>query len=165
MNWYLLVVRLMERRRSSMKIPSTVKKVINEYIKGNKLDKKQFYEKLMPIYEKIMSEMDEYCDCGGKDNSMAVVNMSLAAGFFALYDVTDRKITVQESLELTDKVIPKSIPVITSFVGNHIAMVGKLLIKRYTKLKNLIEQHKAKGEWTDSWSIDMPFSYVIKYIL
>ncbi len=55
----------------------------------------------MPIYERILREMDACCDCGGKDNSMAVVNMSLAAGFFALYDATDRTLTVEKSLELT----------------------------------------------------------------
>lgn len=148
-----------------MKIPSTVKKIIDLYINENNLDKKQFYAKLMPIYERILREMNECCNCGGKDNSMAVVNMSLAAGFFALYDTTNRTLTTEKSLYLTDKAIPKSVPIITNFSKNHILLLGKVLTKRYNKLSSMIDKHKAKGEWLDSWSIDIkPFDAVNKQL-
>lgn len=144
-----------------MKIPATAKKTIDMYITENHLDRKSFYIRLMPIYERIWREMEEYCDCGGSNNHMAVVNLNLAAGFFALYDATDRMLTAEKMLELIDKAIPRSIPIITRSVRNNIKPVAKLLEKHYTKFSAKIAAHKAKGEWLDSWSIDIkPFDEI-----
>lgn len=138
-----------------MKIPSIIKKVINMYIKEKGLNKKDFNEKLMTIYVKILREMNEYCDCGGTENSMAKVNLCLSAGVFALYDASHRTLTVQDILKYFDQVVPKSIPIISVFVKNHMLLLSRILIGHYIKLEKLIEQHKAKGEWKDSWSIEI----------
>ena len=142
-------------------IPATAKKTIDAYIAEYHLDKKSFYAKLMPVYESIQREMMSYCDCGGDDNHMAVININLSAGFFALYDVTDRTLTVEKTLELVDKAIPHSIPIITRVVRNNIKPVAKLLEKHYTTFGAEISAHKAKGEWLGSWDIDIkPFDEV-----
>lgn len=93
-------------------------------------------------------------DMGGSDNMMAS-NMDLTAAFFAYYEASDHKIG-GEAIEILLDWLAKDYGWVGFFTNmNKRKYVKPLYYKVYSKHSKTVEEHKARGEWCGTWSIDM----------
>lgn len=111
-------------------------------------DPKQITEKAAPIFDRLMHETP---DMGGKDNMMAS-NLDLTAAFFAYYEASDHKIG-GEAIETLIGWLADDYKWVGFFTDmNKRKYIKPLYYKVYSKHAKEVEEHKAKGEWTGTWS-------------
>lgn len=93
-------------------------------------------------------------DMGGKENMMAS-NIDLTAAFFAYYEASNHEIT-GEAIEILIDWLASDYHWLSFLTDiNKRKYVKPLYYKMYTKHAKAVEEHKEKGEWTDTWSFDM----------
>ncbi len=106
-------------------------------------------EKAEVIYDKLMHETPDM----GKN--MMSSNMDITAAFFAYYEASDKRIAGQAMETLIDWLAEDY-----RWAGNFLDMnkhryVKPLYYKLYSSYAKKVEEHKAKGEWTGTWSLRM----------
>lgn len=106
-------------------------------------------EKAQVIYDRLMHETP---DMGGKGNMMAG-NMDITAAFFAYYEASDRRMPGEAIEELIDKLANDYRWVGFFLDMNKHKYVRPLYYKMYADHAKKVEEHKARGEWTGTWSI------------
>lgn len=106
-------------------------------------------EKAQVIYDRLMHETP---DLGEKGNMMAS-NMDITAAFFAYYEASDHRIT-GEAIDTLINWLAEDYKWVSWFTDmNRWGFVRPLYYKIYKKHSEEVEKHKAKGEWTGTWSI------------
>lgn len=105
--------------------------------------------KAAPIFDRLMHETP---DMGGKDNMMRS-NMDITAAFFAYYEASDHLIGGEAILTLIDW-LAEDYRWLGFFTDmNRHRYVRKLYYRVYSKHAAAVAEHKARGEWTGTWSI------------
>lgn len=96
--------------------------------------------------------MNNAPDMGVKGNMMAS-NLDITAAFFAYYEATDRRLSGDAIEELMNGLFNdyKKFTVLTDM--NRRSYVKPLYYRLYSSHAKKVEQHKAKGEWKDTWSL------------
>lgn len=104
-------------------------------------------EKAQVIFNKLMHETSDM----GKN--MMASNMDLTAAFFAYYEASDHRIGGEAIVTLIDW-LASDYEWLSFFTDmNKHKYVKPLYYKFYSKHAKEVEEHKAKGEWTGTWSL------------
>lgn len=90
-------------------------------------------------------------DMGGKENMMSS-NIDLTAAFFAYYEATEHKMG-GEAIETLVNWLADDFHWVSFLTDmNKRKYIRPLYYKMYSKHAKEVDEHKAKGEWTDTWS-------------
>lgn len=120
----------------------------DRYLPG---EKAELTRKAQVIFNDLMKNAP---DMGGKDNMMAS-NMDITAAFFAYYEASNHRIGGEAIQTLIDWLAEDYKWVGTLADINKRAFVPKLYYKTYEKHAKAVKAHKAKGEWMDTWDIEI----------
>lgn len=133
-------------------LPKFIRRYFERYIDTYlHLNPKAITEKAEVYFDKFMFEAP---DMGGKDNMMAS-NIDLTAAFFAYYEASDHKVGGEAITTLLDW-LAEDYQWVGLFTDmNKHKYVKKLYYKVYSSHAAKVEEHKAKGEWKDTWSLKM----------
>lgn len=117
----------------------------DQYLPG---ETKEITAKAEPIFDKLMHETP---DMGGKGNMMAS-NMDITVAFFAYYEASDHRIG-GEAMEVLIRWLGDDYKWIGFFTDmNKRPYVRPIYYRIYANHAKKVELHKAKGEWTGTWS-------------
>ena len=93
-------------------------------------------------------------DIGGKDN-MQFKDLDFLIAFFSFYEACDHRIGIPELDEFAYEVIIKSSEKAGKLIGWNSPIMPKMALKMYSRYKKKIDEHVAKGEWGNTWRIEM----------
>lgn len=93
-------------------------------------------------------------DIGGKDN-MQFKDLDFLIAFFAFYEACDRRIGVPEMDEFAYETVVKSSEAAGKLISWNSPLMAKMATKMYTGYKKKIDEHVARGEWGNTWRIEM----------
>lgn len=117
----------------------------DRYLNG---EKEILTEKAQVIFDRLMHETP---DMGGKKNMMSS-NIDLTAAFLAFYEASDHRIG-GEAIDILIGWLADDYKWISFFTDmNRWKFIKPLYYKIYTNHAKAVEEHKAKGEWTGTWS-------------
>ena len=103
------------------------------------------------IFDRLMHETP---DLGGKDNMMAS-NMDITCAFFAYYEASDHRIG-GEAMEILINWLAKDYKWVSFFTDmNKRKFIVPLYYKVYSNHARTVEEHRAKGEWEGTWSLEI----------
>ena len=133
--------------------PFFIRRVVRKYLKKEygKDEAARLWKKTLHIYDGFVKEAP---DIGGKANAMSS-NLYLALAVFAFYEADGRRLTPDRLKELMSRQLPKSIPVFSSLVDLNKPKNQQRLRARYEKYKALSDEKLDRGEWGNSWRIEM----------
>lgn len=115
------------------------------------VDKKEVTQKAQIIFDQLMHKTP---DMGEKGNMMAS-NIDLTAVFLAYYEASNHQIG-GEAIEILLDWLAKDFQWVGFFTDmNKRKYVKPLYYKIYAGHAKKVEEHKAKGEWTGTWSFDI----------
>lgn len=134
------------------KISNFFKKYFEKYCETIvHIDGKETTKKADVIYNQLMHKTP---DMGEKGNMMAS-NIDMTAAFLAYYEASDHKVG-GEAIEVLLEWLANDFKWVTVFTNmNKRKYVKPLYYKVYSKHAKEVEEHKAKGEWMDTWSFDI----------
>ena len=113
------------------------------------MEPKALTEKAQPIFAKLMQETP---DMG--ENMMAS-NMDITVAFFAYYEASEHRIA-GEAMETLIQWLGDDYHWLTFLTDmNRHRYVRTLYYKMYSKHAAQVEQHKANGEWSGTWSLQI----------
>ena len=93
-------------------------------------------------------------DIGGKDN-MQFKDLDFLIAFFSFYEACGHRIGIPELDEFAYEVIIKSSEKAGKLIGWNSPIMPKMALKMYSRYKKKIDEHVAKGEWGNTWRIEM----------
>ena len=133
--------------------PFFIRRAVRKYLKKEygKDEAARLWEKTLQIYNGFVKEAP---DIGGKENGMSG-NLYLALAVFAFYEADGRKLTPDKLKELMSRQLPKSIPVLSALVDLNKPKNQHRLLARYEKYKVISDEKLERGEWGNSWRIEM----------
>ena len=135
-----------------MTLTKKYKKVIR------KMAEKRFPGDEETILEKAERQYDAFWkttpDIGGKDN-MQFKDLDFLIAFFAFYEACDRRIGVPEMDEFAYETVVKSSEAAGKLISWNSPLMAKMATKMYTGYKKKIDEHVARGEWGNTWRIEM----------
>lgn len=103
--------------------------------------------KAEPIFDRFMHEAPDM----GKN--MMASNMDITAAFFAYYEASDHRIAGEAMLTLIEWLTEDFKWVGSLLDMNKHRYIRPLYYKIYGSHAKKVEEHKARGEWTGTWSI------------
>ena len=135
-----------------MTLSKKYKKVIR------KIADKRFPGETEKILEKADRQYDVFWkttpDIGGKAN-MQFKDLDFLIAFFAFYEACGRRIGVSELDEFAYETVVKSSEAAGKFIGWNSPLMAKMATKMYTGYKKKIDDHVARGEWGNTWRVEM----------
>ena len=135
-----------------MTLTKKYKKVIR------KMAEKRFPGDEETILEKAERQYDAFWkttpDIGGKGN-MQFKDLDFLIAFFAFYEACDRRIGIPELDEIAYETVVKSSEAVGKLIGWNSPLMAKMATKMYTGYKKKIDEHVARGEWGNTWRIEM----------
>ena len=135
-----------------MKIPGKYEKVIRKMAKHLfPSDAERILEKCQKQYEVFWRETP---DIGGKEN-MQYKDLDFLIAFFAFYEACDRRIAFKEFDEYAYETMVKSSEKAGRFMSWNSPLMYKMADKMYGNYKKKIDEHVAKGEWGNTWRIEL----------
>lgn len=102
-------------------------------------------------YTELLTQMP---DMGGRENGM-IKNFDTWFTMVAFYDASDHVID-GEAFQIIYNWSIDGIRFLGKIIdGNKSKLVYKLFAKVYDKYEKDLREHRAKGEWTDSWDVEI----------
>ena len=137
------------KMKKKYKIPRIYRNLFKKYATKYLFEEdKNILLKADDIYDEFKREVP---DIGGKNNMLAG-NLDMALAFFAFCKASDGRVTGRAIEEIGGWMYSK-----ISFIGKLIDFnkpwVAKLMYRVYVPYANKVEQHKARGEWGNSWGV------------
>lgn len=93
-------------------------------------------------------------DIGGRKN-MQFKDLDFLIALFSFYEACDRRIGIPELDEFAYKIVVKPSETAGRFIGWNSPLIAKMAAKQYTGYKKKIDAHIARGEWGNTWRIEM----------
>ncbi|MBR2811678.1 MAG: L-2-amino-thiazoline-4-carboxylic acid hydrolase [Solobacterium sp.] len=93
-------------------------------------------------------------DIGGRKN-MQFKDLDFLIAFFAFYEACDRRIGIPELDEFAGEVVVKPAEAVGRFIGWNSPLMAKLATKMYAGYKKKIDRHTGRGEWGNTWRVEM----------
>lgn len=135
-----------------MKLSKKYKKVIRE------MALKRFSAEVNTILEKAQRQYDDFWkttpDIGGRKN-MQFKDLDFLIVFFSFYEACDRRIGVPELDEFAYETVVKSSEAAGKLIGWNSPLMAKIANRMYAGYKKKIDAHVARGEWDNTWRIEM----------
>lgn len=134
----------------SYRMSKFIIKYFERYISQNLPDDpKGLTEKAQPIFDRLMREAPDM----GKN--MMASNMDLTVAFFAYYEASRHRIGGEAIVTLIQQLADDYAWITFLTDMNRHRYVRRLYYKMYSKHAAEVEKHKAIGEWTGTWSLDI----------
>ena len=86
---------------------------------------------------------------------MQFKDLDFLIAFFSFYEASDHRIGIPELDEFAYEVIIKSSEKAGKLIGWNSPVMPKMALKMYSRYKKKIDEHVAKGEWGNTWRIEM----------
>ena len=133
--------------------PSLIKGAVRKYFKNEygSGEAKRLWQKTLQIYQGFVAEAP---DIGGKENKMSS-NLYMALAVFAFYEADGRKLTPEKLKALMTQRMPKSIPIFSALADFNKPGNQRKLRARYERYKSVSDEKLDRGEWGNSWRIEM----------
>ena len=112
---------------------------------------RRVWKETLAHYRRFVAEAP---DIGGKANRMSG-NLYMALAVFALYEANGKKLTPEKLRALMTERMPKRIPLFGTMVDFNKPKNQQRLRTRYEKYKAISDEKLDKGEWGNSWRIEM----------
>ena len=93
-------------------------------------------------------------DIGGKDN-MQFKDLDFLVAFFAFYEACGRRIGVPELDEFAYETVVKPCEIAGKILSWNSPLTAKLATKLYAGYKKKIDAHVARGEWGNTWRVEL----------
>ena len=120
--------------------------------------RKRFPGEVETILEKADRQYDIFWettpDIGGKEN-MQFKDLDFLIAFFAFYEASSRRIGIPELDEFAYETVVKSSEAAGRLIGWNSPLMAKMAMKMYSGYKEKIDEHVARGEWGNTWRIEM----------
>jgi len=125
-------------------------KLFEQYCRQHYPDKKEeIYAEAERWYKEFLKQMP---DVGGKENKMAA-NMNDWFTFLSFYEASGHEIDGKALLKIKQAEADRLRFLGKIVNGNKSKWIYKVLEKIYTKYKKQLDEHRGKGEWTESWDV------------
>ena len=133
--------------------PFFIRRAVQKYLKKeySRSEVKRIWKETLTHYRRFV---DEAPDIGGKENGMSS-NLYLALAVFAFYEADGRKLTPDRLKELMSQQLPKTIPLFSTLVDLNKPKNQQRLRARYEKYKAISDEKLDRGEWGNSWRIEI----------
>lgn len=133
--------------------PSFIKGAVRKYFQKEygTDEAKRLWHKTLQIYKSFVEEAP---DIGGKENKMSR-NLYMALAVFAFYEADGRKLTPEKLKTLMTQRMPKSIPIFSQLMDFNKPWNQRKLRARYERYKAASDEKLDRGEWGNSWRIEM----------
>ena len=133
--------------------------ILRKYKKVIKaMSEKRFPGEVESILERADRQYDTFRkttpDIGGKEN-MQFKDLDFLIAFFAFYEACSRRIGIPELDEFAYETVVKSSETAGKLIGWNSPLMAKMATKMYTGYKKKIDEHVAKGEWGNTWRVEM----------
>lgn len=133
--------------------------ILRKYKKVIKaMSEKRFPGEVEAILERADRQYDTFRkttpDIGGKEN-MQFKDLDFLIAFFAFYEACSRRIGIPELDEFAYETVVKSSETAGKLIGWNSPLMAKMATKMYTGYKKKIDEHVAKGEWGNTWRVEM----------
>ena len=138
-----------EYRSSPFFIRGAVWKYLKKEYGGS--EARRIWKETLAQYRRFV---DESPDIGGKANKMSS-NLYMALAVFAFYEADGRKMTPEKLKALMTERMPKRIPLFSALVDFNMPRNQEWLRTRYEKYKAVSDKKLDRGEWGNSWRIEM----------
>ena len=143
----------------SGKCGNNVKTILNRYKRIIRaMAQKRFPEEAAAILERADRQYDVFRattpDIGGKKN-MQFKDLDFLLAFFSFYEASDRRIGAAELEEFADAAMVKPAEKTARFLNWNSPLMTKLSMKMYTAYKKKIDEHVSRGEWGNTWRIEL----------
>lgn len=127
-------------------------KLLERYCKQHFPDKKEeLFAEAERRYSGFLKQMPEL---GGKENKMAA-NMNDWFTFLSFYEASGHAIDGPTLLEIKQAEAER-LRFLGKFInGNKSRWIYRAFEKIYATYKKQLDEHRAKGEWTDSWDVEI----------
>ncbi len=110
------------------------------------------------ILEKVDHQYDSFRkttpDIGGREN-MQFRDLDFLIVFFAFYEACDHRIGVPELDEFAYEAIVKSSEAAGKLISWNSPLMPKIAERMYNSYKKKIDEHVARGEWGNTWRVEM----------
>ena len=93
-------------------------------------------------------------DIGGRKN-MQFKDLDFLIAFFAFYEASERRLGIADLDEFAHEAVVKPSEAAGRLIGWNSPMMAKLAEKMYTGYKKKIDRHVARGEWGNTWSVEI----------
>ncbi len=123
-----------------------------------KLAVKRFPGEVEVILEKADRQYDSFRkttpDIGGREN-MQFKDLDFLIAFFAFYEACGCRIGIPELDEFAYEAVVKSSETAGKFISWNSPLMPKIAVKMYSSYKKKIDAHVARGEWGNTWRVEM----------
>ncbi len=86
---------------------------------------------------------------------MQFKDLDFLIDFFAFYEACGRRIGFPELDEFAYETIVKSSEAAGKFISWNSPLMPKIAMKIYSSYKKKIDEHVARGEWGNTWRVEM----------
>ena len=86
---------------------------------------------------------------------MQFKDLDFLIAFFAFYEACSRRIGIPELDKFAYETVVKSSEAAGKLMGWNSPLMAKMATKMYTGYKKKIDEHVAKGEWGNTWRVEM----------
>ena len=93
-------------------------------------------------------------DIGGKANMM-FKNLDFLIAFFSFYEACDRRIGIPELDEFACEAVIRSSEKAGRLISWNSPLMKKIALKMYGDYKEKVDAHVSKGEWGNTWRIEI----------
>jgi len=125
-------------------------KLFEKYCKQHYPDKKEkIFAEAERWYAKFLKQMP---DLGGKENKMAA-NMNDWFTMLSFYEASGHEIDGEVILKIKQAEMDSMRFLGKVIDGNRSKWVYRALEKKYRAYNKTLQEHQARGEWTDNWKI------------
>lgn len=135
-----------------MELSKKYKKVIRA------MASKRFPSEVDRILEKANRQYEAFWkttpDIGGKEN-MQFQDLDFLIAFFAFYEACDHRIGIPELDAFAYETVIKPSEAAGKLIGWNSPLMAKMATRMYAGYKKKIDAHIAKGEWGNTWRIEM----------
>ena len=123
-----------------------------------KMAEKRFPGEAETILEKADCQYDSFRkttpDIGGREN-MQFKDLDFLIAFFAFYEGCGRRIGIPELDEFAYEAVVKSSEAVGKFISWNSPLMPKIAVKMYSSYRKKIDEHVARGEWGNTWRVEM----------
>ncbi|MCR5794048.1 MAG: L-2-amino-thiazoline-4-carboxylic acid hydrolase [Solobacterium sp.] len=93
-------------------------------------------------------------DIGGRAN-MQFKDLDFLIAFFAFYEACDRRIGIPELEEFAYEAAVRPSEAFGKFINWNSPLMAKITERIYARFKKKTDAHTARGEWGNTWRIEM----------
>ena len=123
-----------------------------------RMAEKRFPGEVETLLEKTDRQYTEFWkttpDIGGKNN-MQFKDLDFLIAFFAFYEACGRRIGIAELDEFVYETFVKSSEIVGKILGWNSPLMPKIATKMYAGYKKKIDEHVSRGEWGNTWRVEM----------